>query len=309
MPSFVCGFALSLMLLVISMSRRCCVLGFQTTSSSPLSSQRQNLANYHCRRTGRLLAVELENDVKTITPASPTEAATKTSTRLAMASTVASPGVIDDGYSFNNDKTTATNRIPKTMSEALEVFFLSPDYGPLMVVASIFAFTLTRITGPVPITINDVCVFVSSILFWSVQEHWIHDKLLHSKFNWVGKQIHIEHHQKPYYHISIDPASLLLGWMLVAHIIFKLILPIPLALSATIGYAMAGLFYEWAHFLVHTRVKFTHGSFWKLVKDNHVRHHLVNSNYWFSFSLPWIDDLFGTNPPVRQVQKMTMEEQ
>jgi hypothetical protein len=151
--------------------------------------------------------------------------------------------------------------------------------------------------------VPDVIVFATTVLFWSFQEHFLHDKVLHSKADWIGKDIHQTHHEKPYYHISLDPATLLIGWMLAAHCFFQLVLPLPLALTATVAYSSAGLFYEWAHYIVHTRVK---GStkFWKRVKQNHMRHHLVSENYWYAFSLPWIDDWFQTNPDVRQVRQV-----
>lgn len=123
--------------------------------------------------------------------------------------------------------------------------------------------------------------------------------------NWIGKEIHQTHHAKPYYHVSLDPAPLLVGWMLAAHCFFQVILfpsSLPLALTATIAYSCAGLFYEWAHFFVHTKVRMP-SKFWKRLQENHMRHHLVSDQYWYAFSLPWMDDWFLTNPDVRQIQK------
>ena len=257
------------------------------------TAESSRVPNHHSNwkpKTKRIIefkAIELETEVQT----------------SLSATTTTMPAVVvanqDKGINKNNGS--AIDIIPTTMSDAVKTFFLSSDYGPLMVVGSILSFTVARLTTTPPITVVDINLFIGSIIFWSFQEHILHQRLLHSKFNWPGKEIHNEHHSKPYYHISIDPAGLLLGWMLAVHCILRAVLPLPLALSATIGYSLAGLFYEWAHYLVHTRVKFPKGSFWKLVKDNHVRHHLVNHNYWFSFSLPWIDDLFGTNPSPRSV--------
>lgn len=118
----------------------------------------------------------------------------------------------------------------------------------------------------------------------------------------MGKEIHESHHQKPYFNISIDPAWLMVAWLATAHALMRVILPLPLALSATLGYASAGLVYEWAHYIVHTRVK-PPNAFWKRVRDNHVRHHLVDDRYWLSFTLPMVDDLFGTNPSLAQVKR------
>lgn len=38
------------------------------------------------------------------------------------------------------------------------------------------------------------------------------------------------------------------------------------------------------------------------MRDNHMRHHLVDDGYWFAFSLPLMDDVFGSNPDVREVK-------
>ena len=148
----------------------------------------------------------------------------------------------------------------------------------------------------------DGLVFGSTVIFWALQEHFLHDKILHSQVDWYGKDIHQTHHDQPYYHISIDPAPLLLGWMLTAHIVFTLLLPLPLAVTATLAYSMSGMFYEWAHYIVHTKVRFRN-PFWKKVKENHLRHHVVSDKYWFAFSIPYMDDLFHTNPSVVEVQR------
>ena len=34
-----------------------------------------------------------------------------------------------------------------------------------------------------------------------------------------------------------------------------------------------------------------------------MRHHLVDDRYWYAFSVPAMDDLFDTNPDVRDVRK------
>ena len=189
------------------------------------------------------------------------------------------------------------------MSEAIRVFFFSPDFGPLCVVLSLLYMVQWRI-GLAPIAIMDGIAVSGSVVFWWIQEHFLHQKLLHSKFDWIGKSIHQGHHDKPYHHVSMDPPALIMGWLLVAHLLLRLTLPnVALSVSATFGYACAGLFYEWAHYLVHTKVDLSKSQFWTQIRDNHIRHHRVSHDYWFGFSLPLIDDLFGTNPTVKQVRQ------
>ena len=200
----------------------------------------------------------------------------------------------------------AAAAMPDTMQDALRIFFLTGDFGPLLVVMSILTFVGMRIQMS-SLQMLDVVLFVATVTFWSFQEHFLHEKVLHSKIDWIGKDIHQSHHEKQFYHISIDPAPLLLGWLFLAHAVLRAILPLPLALTATIAYSTSGLFYEWAHFIVHTKVRFR-SNFWIRVKENHVRHHMVSDKFWFAFSMPFMDDLFGTNPSVRQVKRQQNEE-
>ena len=178
--------------------------------------------------------------------------------------------------------------IPSTWPHALHRFFLG-EIGPPLVVLSISGFIYTRCQLPIPVSLSECTVFISMIVFWSLQEYILHRVVLHSKFNHIGKEIHQGHHEKNYFHISIDPPALLLGWLLVAHLIIKSIFPWHICLSATIGYALSGLFYEWSHYIVHTKVRPPRNkwvrSFFLRVRNNHMRHHLLDDDYWYAFSV------------------------
>lgn len=194
--------------------------------------------------------------------------------------------------------------VPKKFHEAIRIFFFSEHgIGPLVVSIAIINLLVWRIFSLGPISLADPIAFAGTIVFWSLQEHVLHQKFLHSKIDWYGKQIHQGHHEKPYFHISIDPPALMLGWMGSVHLLFRHIFPLPIAISATLGYSIAGLFYEWAHFIVHTKVK-PSNHFWKTMRNNHIRHHNVDDRFWLAFSLPLVDDFFGTNPPIAEVRKM-----
>lgn len=193
--------------------------------------------------------------------------------------------------------------VPNTMRDAVHRFFLGPDRGPISIVGLLAGFTSWRLgLMDVGLRPTDGLVFAASIVFWWFQEHIMHQRLLHSDFGWTGKEIHQGHHDKPYFHISIDPAGLMLGWLAAVHVLLRLVLPLDLAISATVGYAGAGLMYEWAHYVAHTRVK-PPNDFWKIVRDNHIKHHMVDNRYWFGFSLPAIDDWMGTNPSVLELKQ------
>lgn len=195
--------------------------------------------------------------------------------------------------------------VPATMPSAIRRFFLGKDVGPLLVVASISYFIKSRLylDAISPLGSADGAAFLLICILWWFQEHFLHGRLLHSQFDWLGKQIHQEHHERDYFHVSIDPSLLIMSWLGVAHLIFRAVLPLHLALTVTIGYAISGLFYEWSHYIAHTRVTPKRGSLLAKIRSNHMRHHLVNPDYWLAFSVPSIDNIFGTNPTVAEAKK------
>ncbi len=208
--------------------------------------------------------------------------------------------------------------VPSTWSHAFHRFFIR-EPGPPLVLLSISGFIFARIQSSLPYSTAELSIFASSIIVWWIQEYFFHRILLHSPCQWLGKSIHQTHHGKNYFHVSIDPPELLLGWLLCAHLILKSVLPWHYCLSATIGYALAGLVYEWSHYIVHTKVRppptgtdrttsfFLSETFSRLfsqMRDNHMRHHLVDDRYWYSFSIPAMDDLFDTNPNVKEVRRL-----
>jgi hypothetical protein len=281
-----------------------------TRSSLPQqhNSLRNNLSR--CRRNNTLL---FQGQRNTITPRPILEAKTEYN------SVVASVPIIV--YTQSTCETTSTpevatiqrakeETVPSTWSHALQRFFIR-EPGPPLVLLSLSGFIFTRIQSSMPFSIAELSIFASSIIVWWIQEYFFHRIFLHSPFQWIVKSIHQTHHEKTYFHISIDPPELLLGWLFAAHFILKSVLPWHYCLSATIGYALAGLVYEWSHYIVHTRVRPPSASFFlseafsrlfSQMRDNHMRHHLVDNRYWYAFSVPAMDDLFGTNPDVKEVR-------
>jgi Fatty acid hydroxylase superfamily len=207
-----------------------------------------------------------------------------------------------------------TPSVPTTWKEAFRVFFASPQYhGPRLIVLFVSILFYLRIELGFPMSttssgLEEIGVAVAAVVFWWFQEHVMHQHLLHSTVNWMGKDIHVQHHNQPYHHISIDPAPIMISWLTLVHVIlrygFGTVWPLSFVYTATIAYGMAGLFYEWTHFIVHTKIRFSPHSFWTKVKNHHARHHLVNHDNYFAFSVTHIDDIFGTNPDVSMVPRL-----
>ena len=193
--------------------------------------------------------------------------------------------------------------VPTTMRQAIATFFLGEYNGPRSVVLILAGLTAAWVQSSTSLA-AECAVLSAAVVYWWIQEHWMHKYLLHSPLDWYGKRVHQIHHDRNYFHVSIDPAPLMLGWLTTVHCVLVWLLPSwPLALSATVGYCVAGLFYEWSHYIVHTKVRFPKGSFWQRMKDHHIRHHRVDSRFWLAFSVVQVDNLFGTNPDVKDLRQ------
>ena len=197
--------------------------------------------------------------------------------------------------------------VPKNLSSAISFFLYdSSNPAPLIVLATI-ASLITYYVKFLPhlSPLSTMVAFLSVGGFWIVQEYILHRWVLHS-FEWAGKEIHQGHHNKPYYHNSIDPPLMIITWMSTAGVLLKLLLPQDPSLwvVSLVSYSAFGLWYEFLHFLSHTRVPFTPGSgvggYFHRVKANHMRHHRVDSQRWFTFTAPGsVDEWWGTGGGVR----------
>lgn len=125
----------------------------------------------------------------------------------------------------------------------------------------------------------------------------------------LGRDIHIQHHQQPYFHVCIDSPSLVFGVMGVSAGVLALCFGNqPIGETAIVAYWSMGLLYLWCHYLVHTKVR-PRSAFFKTIRQNHMRHHCRcdgccvrelagcrDSRYWFSFTCPVVDEIFQTTP-------------
>lgn len=195
--------------------------------------------------------------------------------------------------------------IPRTLFQALKVFFGSIYHGPRIIAICLAGLVIGRRMLNTKFSLSEVGIAISVVFFWCLQEHVLHQRLLHSETDWPGKRIHQEHHDRDYFHVSIDPALRMISWLSMAGIVLFCLMPTTeLAMTATIAYTSAGLWYEWTHFIVHTRVRFPKHSYFDICKTHHARHHLVSSDHWFAFSYPAVDNWWGTNPSsVKAVRK------
>ena len=187
--------------------------------------------------------------------------------------------------------------LPSTLPKAVAAYF--GNKTPCFIVSVLFATAAARgglaASGGGPLTTADLAVAGAVALFWMFQEWVLHDKVLHSEAEWLGKDIHAFHHDLPYYHVSIDGLKLAAAWFTLAAGAAAALFPTwGLALTATATYTTCGLVYEFAHYISHTRVPLPPPL--AALRAHHQNHHLVCSHKWLAFTLPAVDALMGTMP-------------
>lgn len=198
---------------------------------------------------------------------------------------------------------------PTSLGAAVHVFmsYRSPQILAMLAGASLL---LRLFLGP--FTAMDLLVAATPILIWPFLEWFLHRYLLHLQpmqvfgrtldFDFARK--HRIHHQQPwrpehiflpvYVHATLAPVLTLGAFWL---------LPQP-GLAATWMAALAGmtLLYEWTHFIVHSRIK-PKSAFAQKLFQNHRLHHFRNEHYWYSFTVPQVDAMFGTAPDATEVPR------
>ena len=186
--------------------------------------------------------------------------------------------------------------VPTTVPGAALTFFSHPT---AQFIVAAFTLSVGWRLNLGAISLLDVIAFVVTASFWMVQEWLIHDKLLHSKEQWFGREIHRWHHELPYYHVSMDGLGLASVWFAtVAAILIGVGLltaaPLGPCLTALATYTLCGGIYEAAHYLAHTPVPLPKTL--NRMRRHHTLHHTVSDENWLAFTIPAVDSLFGTNP-------------
>ena len=146
-----------------------------------------------------------------------------------------------------------------------------------------------------------VYVALFPVLEWVIHVfvlHWRPRRLGRVTLDTLLARKHREHHAAPR-----DLPLVFIPWQtLVPVIAFTVVVPLLVfprvgqALTFMVTVGIAGLVYEWTHYLVHTEYKPRSRPF-KAVYKHHRLHHFKNENYWLTVTTAnTADRLFGTNP-------------
>lgn len=203
----------------------------------------------------------------------------------------------------------AASDSPTTVREAVAAFFTYPS--PIILAGLVIGSLILRGFFS-PLGYSDILVALTPVLIWPFLEWFLHRYLLHLQpvrflsttidFDFAKK--HRTHHHQPwrptfiflpvYLHIVMAP-------LLTAGAFW--LLPRPgLAASWMAALAAMALVYEWTHYIVHSRIR-PRSRFAQRLFHNHRMHHFRNEHYWYSFTMPDVDVLFGTGPDDKAVPR------
>ena len=117
-------------------------------------------------------------------------------------------------------------------------------------------------------------------------------------------QRHRTHHQNPSYFPDVFlPFGVVVGaWFVFSGALWLLKAPGFLIATFMLSMSIAACVYEWMHFMAHADFV-PPGNWLKRVAERHRQHHYRNEQAWFAFSVPAVDDVFGTGGHVRSVPR------
>ena len=194
-----------------------------------------------------------------------------------------------------------------TLSGALRAFF---RYGsPRILALQVLVALVVRCFLPRP-ALGDAIALAGVVAYWPLQEWFLHWGVLHAKPRRIGSYVldsraakkHRDHHERPLVlGTALLPATTILILVPIHLLLWRLIAPnAAVACTGVIALGSAALFYEWIHFSTHTALK-PKTRYFRAVRRNHLMHHFRNEAHWYSFTLPLLDDAFGTGGAMKNV--------
>jgi sterol desaturase/sphingolipid hydroxylase (fatty acid hydroxylase superfamily) len=197
----------------------------------------------------------------------------------------------------------------RTHRQALRVFFSKRTPRTIAKIAA-GSWAARLLLGPP--TLRDVAAAATAITIWPLQEWVLHKHLLHIEPRTIAgvridpafARAHRNHHAEPR---DIDTTLLPIKTVhqagpLSAGLWLLAFGPTRAAVTGMATYSTMTLFYEWTHFIVHTNVK-PKTAYGERVRRNHRLHHFRHEGYWFAFTLPLVDRLFGTDPDPKTITR------
>lgn len=194
-----------------------------------------------------------------------------------------------------------------TLPRALSVFFAAK--GP-RTIAALLGVSLALRAALGKWRALDLIIAAATAAGWPVMEWAGHKFILHVEPREVLGQTydplfakrHREHHANPSYFPKVFlPKGVVVG----SYLGFSALLTVVFrnkrsVLSAMSAISLAALVYEWMHYISHTDYQ-PKSAFMRKVVRRHRLHHYRNEKHWYGFSVPDVDDWFGTGGEARDV--------
>lgn len=199
-------------------------------------------------------------------------------------------------------QTSVQNEQTKTLRGAVKVFCTGGS--PRLLIAQLLICMWVRLSI-LNFQWSDAALFLGVCCYWPFQEWFMHKTVLHAKpktflgVEWDSPMayVHRYHHRNPWILETIFVPTTTILMLIPVHAgLWYLITPnIELACTGAIAFTMCALFYEWIHYFSH--IPYIPKNTWlKKVQRNHRAHHFKNEQYWYAFTIPQFDVLFGTGP-------------
>ncbi len=169
-----------------------------------------------------------------------------------------------------------------------------------------------RLVAPSPLDSLDAAIAFGILMYWPVQEWWMHRWLLHMRAIKLGNysfepafaKDHKLHHRYPdKMEFTLLPMAQIIRagvfYFALGYLLFQ---SIAYASTLLCIAALMTLVYEWTHYLTHTSYK-PRSTYYRKIWKLHRWHHYKSEHYWFSFTVPYIDGWLGTGPSPKNVEK------
>ena len=196
---------------------------------------------------------------------------------------------------------TRRNRAPSdTLPRVLGLFFGAPSTRCIVLA---IACSIAARLGAGPVSMVEVALMAGVFVAWPFGEWGAHRWLLHIRprrvfglsFDPYFARRHRQHHMNPSdYRLVFLPVRVVLG----AYVVFSALLfaasgARALTFGVMAAISVAALVYEWHHFVAHT--DYAPSLRWQAeVVRRHRLHHYKSERRWFGFTVPAVDDWFGT---------------
>lgn len=196
-----------------------------------------------------------------------------------------------------------------TLRRVLALFFGAPS--PRLIVCFIVLSAALR-TQAGDGSLAEAVVAAGFFLLWPLGEWSAHRWLLHVKPRQLGSlrldpyfaRRHRAHHMNPsrFDLVFLPVRVVLLAYIAFAGLLFLASRDAALTLGGMTAVSSAALVYEWHHFLAHT--DYAPKNRWQAqVVRRHRLHHYKSERRWYAFTLPAVDDWFGTGGAANNAER------